>query len=104
MYRQKTSELVAAGPNMVTFRKSNGDISNILAVGDWRGVTESPDFPDYVYVGDQHLRYIRELDTVSGSILRNWKISFDNPNSGLVSVTFVPDPNNPQGGNFLGWN
>jgi len=71
-------------------------------VGDWRGVALSPDFPNYVYLGDQRPGYIRELDLSSGLVLRNWPVAFSNPQSSLISMTFVPGSAGEGGSFWLG--
>jgi len=101
LYREKTSELVAVGQNLVTFRKNNGDLRNLLVSGDWRGIAQAPNFPDNLYLGAQSPNFIQEINAKTGEVLRSWQIPpFQTLASTLVSLTFVPDSSNSEGGVF----
>ena len=71
--------------------------------GDLEAVTVARPQSDFIYLGIEHPDSICEFNLTTGQVTRTFDLTdwMDGPdNSGLEALTFVPDPDDPEGGLF----
>ncbi len=81
---------------------------NSLDDVDHEGVTYRWPDDDYIFIalengGEDGVAYLRQVELQTVKLVNTWKIDFPGgviDNQGLESVTFVADPQHPEGGTF----
>jgi hypothetical protein len=80
--------------HMITWMSSSGSISsNVMDVGEFRGVTLASSRPEMIYLADVNASVIREFNFGSGYVNREFKI----PLKQMNGLTFVEDVASKEG-------
>ena len=98
--------LVVSDEGIISSMNSDGsDVSNYFLSGspDLEGITVADPNSPFVYLGLENPDSIVELNINTGTVTRSFNLTpwMTGPsNQGLEALTFVPDPNDPEGGIF----
>jgi len=82
---------------------NGNNVTHRSLAGDLEGITVADPNSNFVYVGKENSNSIVEYNIAGGWPIRSFGLAFWMPlsgNAGLEALTFVSDPNHPEGGLF----